>query len=125
MRSIVNFVLNVIISVIISYSTSSMRVESVFSSSMIPVDSAHDVHDPTAEQADDDDELSECSDLEAQFNLSMQIQIASMLSFAYIWSLGAFVPFRYICNKESVTYTCNCTCTSSNYTKYMYMSIPD
>lgn len=27
-------------------------------------------------------------------DLSMQIQLAAMLSFAYIWSLGGFVPFR-------------------------------
>ena len=73
-----------------------MRVVSSFSSAMMPVDSVADVHDNTlAEHTDMADELSECSDLEAQLNLSIQLQMASMLSFAYIWSLGAFVPFRY------------------------------
>jgi len=42
-----------------------------------------------------DDELSECN-LEAEFGLSLQIQMASMLSFAYIWSLGAFCPYRCV-----------------------------
>ena len=41
-----------------------------------------------------DDDLSECN-LDIEFGLSMQLQMASMLSFAYIWSLGAFSPFRY------------------------------
>ena len=68
-----------------------------FSSTMMPVDSTPDVHNPMAhEQMDVADDLSECSDLEAQLNLSMQLQMASMLSFAYIWSLGAFVPYRYM-----------------------------
>ena len=66
---------------------------------MMPVDSAHNVHDASmpAEQADDADDLSEVSDLEAHLNLSVQLQMAAMLCFVYIWSLGAFVPFRYIC----------------------------
>ena len=42
-----------------------------------------------------DDDISECSNLEAEFALSMQLQMASMLAFAYIWSLGAFIPLRY------------------------------
>ena len=42
-----------------------------------------------------DDDLSECN-LEAAFGLSMQIQMAAILSFAYIWSLGAFCPFRSV-----------------------------
>ena len=42
-----------------------------------------------------DDDLSECN-LEAEFGLSLQIQMAAMLSFAYIWSLGAFCPFRSV-----------------------------
>ena len=80
-----------------------MRVESSFSSALMPtIDSVADVHDHTLQPdhtgaaAADIDELSECSDLDAQLNLSIQIQMAAMLSFAYIWSLGAFVPFRYI-----------------------------
>ena len=73
-------------------------MDSSFSSSamMQPVDSAADVHDPTADPAVDPDDISECSDLEAQLNLSTQLQMASILSFAYIWSLGAFIPFRYM-----------------------------
>ncbi len=39
------------------------------------------------------DDLSEYN-LETEFGLSLQFQIASMLTFAYIWSLGAFCPFR-------------------------------
>lgn len=42
-----------------------------------------------------DDDLSECN-LDIELGLSMQLQMASMLSFAYIWSLGAFCPFRYV-----------------------------
>ncbi len=77
-----------------------MHVDSSFSSALVPVvDSAADVHDQPNHAhhtaAADLDELSECSDLDAQLNLSVQIQMAAMLSFAYIWSLGAFVPFRY------------------------------
>lgn len=76
-----------------------MRVDSSFSSALMPtVDSIADVHDHTLPDHTDMaavDELSECSDLDTQLNLSMQLQMASMLSFAYIWSLGAFVPFRY------------------------------
>lgn len=41
-----------------------------------------------------DDDISECSNLEAEFALSMQVQMASMLAFAYIWSLGAFIPMK-------------------------------
>ena len=71
-----------------------MHVDSSFSSALMPtVDSIADVHDHADMCAVD--ELSECSDLNAQLNLSMQLQMAAMLSFAYIWSLGAFVPFRY------------------------------
>ena len=40
-----------------------------------------------------DDALSECSNLEAEIGLTMQIQMATILAFAYIWSIGAFVPF--------------------------------
>ena len=77
-----------------------MRVDSSFSSALMPmVDSIADIHNHTLPDhaAADIDELSECSDLDTQLNLSMQIQMAAMLSFAYIWSLGAFVPFRYTC----------------------------
>ena len=73
-----------------------MQVDSSFSSALMPVaDSVADVHDQPDPAAGDMDDLSECSDLDAQLNLSVQIQMAAMLSFAYIWSLGAFVPFRY------------------------------
>lgn len=41
------------------------------------------------------DDLSECN-LETEFGLSLQFQMASMLTFAYIWSLGAFCPFKYV-----------------------------
>ena len=79
----------------LSFSTTSMRVDSSFSSAalMPTADSVADVHDHTT-LATDIDDISECSDLDAQLNLSIQIQMAAMLSFAYIWSLGAFVPFR-------------------------------
>ena len=43
---------------------------------------------------DHDDAISECSNLEAEIGLTMQIRMATMLAFAYIWSVGAFVPFR-------------------------------
>ena len=42
----------------------------------------------------EDDNASEMSNLEAEMALSLQVQMAAMLAFAYIWSLGAFVPFR-------------------------------
>jgi len=41
-----------------------------------------------------DDAISECSDLEAEIGLSMQLQMAAILAFSFIWSIGAFVPFR-------------------------------
>ena len=41
-----------------------------------------------------DDAFSECSNLEAEVGLSMQLQLATILSFSYIWSIGAFIPFR-------------------------------
>lgn len=41
-----------------------------------------------------DEVLSECSNLEAEIGFSMQIQMAAMLAFSYIWSFGAFVPLR-------------------------------
>ncbi len=41
-----------------------------------------------------EDVLSECSNLEAEIGFSMQIQMAAMLAFAYIWSFGAFIPLR-------------------------------
>lgn len=40
------------------------------------------------------DNLSEVSHLETELALSLQVQMAAMLAFAYIWSLGAFVPYR-------------------------------
>lgn len=40
----------------------------------------------------EDDNVSEVSNLETELALSLQVQMAAMLSFAYIWSLGAFVP---------------------------------
>ena len=89
------------------FSTTSMHVDSSVSSVLMPtVDSIADVHDHTLPDhtAADIDELSECSDLNAQLNLSMQIQMAAMLSFAYIWSLGAFVPFRYTCTCATLAY---------------------
>lgn len=73
-----------------------MRVDSSFNSTLMPVvDSVADIHNQPDPAAGDLDDLSECSDLDAQLNLSVQIQMAAMLSFAYIWSLGAFIPFRY------------------------------
>ncbi len=41
-----------------------------------------------------DPEDDEIDRLEAEFALSLQVQMAAMLSFAYIWSLGAYVPFK-------------------------------
>ena len=32
--------------------------------------------------------------LDTDYTLSARVQLATMLAFAYIWSLGAFVPFR-------------------------------
>ena len=78
---------------------------------MMPVDSAADVHDPTADPAVDPDDISECSDLEAQLNLSIQLQMASILSFAYIWSFGAFIPFRYMFSRVIFTLITNLHCT--------------
>ena len=40
------------------------------------------------------DNMSEVSNLDIELSLSLQVQMAAMLAFAYIWSLGAFVPFR-------------------------------
>ena len=40
-----------------------------------------------------EDDASEISNLEAEMALSLQVQMAALLAFAYIWSLGAFVPF--------------------------------
>lgn len=42
----------------------------------------------------DVDNMSEVSNLDAELALSLHAQMAAMLAFAYIWSLGAFVPFR-------------------------------
>lgn len=42
----------------------------------------------------DVDNMSEVSNLDIELSLSLQVQMAAMLAFAYIWSLGAFVPFR-------------------------------
>lgn len=42
----------------------------------------------------EEDNMSELSNLETELALSLQVQMAAMLSFAYIWSLGAFVPYR-------------------------------
>ncbi len=44
--------------------------------------------------AEEEEVLSECSNLEAEIGFSSQIQMAAILAFAYIWSLGAFVPLR-------------------------------
>ena len=51
-------------------------------------------HSVSGGKQDEEDNLSEISNLEAEMALSMQVQMAAMLSFAYIWSLGAFVPYR-------------------------------
>ena len=79
-----------------------------------PVESVADVHDLTTDLSD---ELSVCSDLDAQLNLSIQLQMASMLSFAYIWSLGAFVPFRYC------TVQCIHMYPVLTFASHMYISI--
>ena len=42
----------------------------------------------------DVDNMSEVSNLDAEMAMSLHVQMAAMLAFAYIWSLGAFVPFR-------------------------------
>lgn len=47
----------------------------------------------------EEDNVSEVSNLEAEMALSLQVQMAAMLAFAYIWSLGAFVPFRSVQTK--------------------------
>ena len=44
----------------------------------------------------DMDNMSEVSNLDAEMALSLQVQMAAMLAFAYIWSLGAFVPFKWV-----------------------------
>jgi hypothetical protein len=42
----------------------------------------------------DVDNMSEVSNLDAELAISLHVQMAAMLAFAYIWSLGAFVPFK-------------------------------
>lgn len=42
------------------------------------------------------DAISECSSLEAEMGLGVQIQMATILAFAYIWSIGAFIPYRSV-----------------------------
>ena len=42
----------------------------------------------------DEDNASDVSNLDVEMALSLQVQMAAMLVFAYIWSLGAFVPFK-------------------------------
>lgn len=49
-----------------------------------------------------DDAFSECSNLEAEVGLSMQLQLVAMLTFSYIWSIGAFIPFRWAQNYHIV-----------------------
>lgn len=44
--------------------------------------------------ADNEDAMSDFSNLEVEIGLTLQIQMAAMLAFSYIWSIGAFVPFR-------------------------------
>ncbi len=39
------------------------------------------------------DDLSECN-LDTELGLSLQFQMASIITFSYIWSLGVFCPFR-------------------------------
>lgn len=41
----------------------------------------------------DVDNMSEVSNFDAELALSLHVQMAAMLAFAYIWSLGSFVPF--------------------------------
>ena len=70
----------------------SMAAESVLAlhkPAVSRVEVGSDLADPL-----NDDVVSECSNLEAEIALTVQLQLASMLAFAYIWSLGAFVPFR-------------------------------
>ena len=43
------------------------------------------------EEEGEEEGLSECS---LELGLTLQMQKASILAFAYIWSMGAFVPFR-------------------------------
>ena len=39
--------------------------------------------------------------IETDFTLSARLQLACMLAFAYIWSLGAFVPFKYVYRSQN------------------------
>ena len=43
-----------------------------------------------------EDAISECSSLDAEMGLGVQIQMATILAFAYVWSIGAFVPYRSV-----------------------------
>ena len=50
--------------------------------------------DPLKQDYDDDNDEFGMSGIGSDFELSFHVQLAAMLSFAYIWSLGAFVPFK-------------------------------
>ncbi len=71
----------------LSSSSASMQVEH---SNVSMVTSKTSVGEPLEPLPDD---LSDCN-LEVEFGLSLQFQMASMLTFAYIWSLAVFCPFR-------------------------------
>ena len=49
-----------------------------------------------------DDNMSEVSNLDAELAISLHVQMAAMLAFAYIWSLGAFVPFKWVKHVDSI-----------------------
>ena len=44
-----------------------------------------------------EDDTAKMSDTDGDITIYYGIKLACMLVFSYIWSLGAFVPFRYIC----------------------------
>lgn len=60
--------------------------------------SGHFEEFPSAKQLSvppmNEDNASDVSNLDVEMALSLQVQMAAMLVFAYIWSLGAFVPFK-------------------------------
>ena len=86
--------------------------------SFLPATCRVEVHaDGDALDPLNNDAISECSDLEAEIGLSVQLQMAAILAFSFIWSIGAFVPFRWVhtsCSPASSAYyykMCHCFMT--------------